>query len=232
MTLPCNPDPAAEVAPVPRRGARTATPATGAGQPDPFVDPPRRGGSGLTSSRSGRESEPGTGDQPGQSVPRGERPAGRDTGKRPGRGQDARKPLDGQPRPGQDQGAARTWTLELPAGLPLLSLNGREHWAARHRKAQALKKAAWAVALQAKIPRLERVSVVAEYQPPDLRHRDGDNIAPSAKAAVDGLVAAGILPGDDKRYVTGTYCTIGTLYPKGRLVLTLTEVAATGGEAA
>ena len=49
---------------------------------------------------------------------------------------------------------------------------------------------------------------------------------------MNGLVAAGILAGDDKRYVTGTYCTIGSLYPKGRLVLYLTEVAATGGEAA
>ena len=57
-------------------------------------------------------------------------------------------------------------------------------------------------------------------------------MAKSAKHALDGLVAAGILAGDDKRYVTGTYCTIGALYPKGRLVLTLTEVPATGGEAA
>ena len=43
---------------------------------------------------------------------------------------------------------------------------------------------------------------------------------------VDGLVAAQVLPGDDKRYVTGTYCTIGPVYPRGRLVLHLIEVDA------
>ena len=88
------------------------------------------------------------------------------------------------------------------------------------------------MALAGKVPRLERVCVTSEYQPPDLRHRDGDNYAKSAKHALDGIVAAGCSPGDDKRYATGTYCTIGALYPKGRLVLTLTEVAATGGDAA
>lgn len=46
---------------------------------------------------------------------------------------------------------------------------------------------------------------------------------------LDGIVAAGCLPGDDRRYVTGTYCTIGEPYPKGRLILRLTEVAETGG---
>jgi hypothetical protein len=87
-----------------------------------------------------------------------------------------------------------------------------------------LKKAAWAMAVQAKIPRLERVSVIAEYQPGDLRHRDPDNIAASAKAAIDGLRAARVLADDDSGHVTGVTCTIGALYPKGRLVLHLTEV--------
>lgn len=49
----------------------------------------------------------------------------------------------------------------------------------------------------------------------------------------DGIVAAGCLPGDDRRYVTGTYCTIGEPYPKGRLLLHLTEVeTSAGGEVA
>lgn len=125
----------------------------------------------------------------------------------------------------------RSWTIELPAGLKLLSLNQRLHWAERNRRAQALKKAAWALALQAKIPRLERVLITAEHQPPpDGRHRDGDNYAPSAKAATDGIVAAGCLPADDSRYVAATTCTIGAPHPGGRLVLHVTEVAA-GGDA-
>ena len=90
---------------------------------------------------------------------------------------------------------------------------------------------AWAMARQAKIPPLERVAVTVEYQPRDLRHYDAENIcAASGKACIDGIVAAGVIEDDEcPRYVTGILCTIGTLYPKGRLVLHLTEIAATGG---
>ena len=129
----------------------------------------------------------------------------------------------------------RTFTIALPAGLKLLSLNGREHWAEKGRRHKALKNAAWAMAKQAKIPRLERVSVVVEYQPPPVRRRrDADNPSPSAKACLDGIVAAGVLVDDEcPRYVTGIWCTIGEPYPGGRLVLHLTEVpAATGSDAA
>jgi len=122
----------------------------------------------------------------------------------------------------------RTFTIAMPPGLKLLSLNGREHWSERARRTEALKKAAWALALQAKIPRLERVSVVVEYQPPDRRHRDAENTcAASGKAAIDGIVKAGVLEDDEcPRYVAGIWCTIGAIYPKGRLVLHLTEVEA------
>ena len=127
----------------------------------------------------------------------------------------------------------RTFTIALPAGLKLLSLNGREHWAEKGRRHKALKNAAWAMARQAQIPRLERVSVVVEYQPRDRRERDPDNISPSGKAALDGLVAAKILADDSKTYVTGVRGVIGEPYPGGRLVLHLTEVpAATGSDAA
>ncbi len=125
---------------------------------------------------------------------------------------------------------ARTFTITLPPGLALLSLNDRGHWAARYRRTEALKKAAWAMALQAKIPRLERVCVVAEYQPPDRRHRDADNPVASVKAAIDGIVAAGILPSDESpRYVASVTCSIGEPYPKGRLVLHLSELPALRG---
>ena len=120
--------------------------------------------------------------------------------------------------------APRSYMLVLPPGLKLLNLNDRTHWAARHRRSQSLKKAAWAMALQAKIPVLERVVIVIEYQPPDRRWRDPDNVAPSAKALIDGCVAAGCLINDDSRYVAEVTCRIGQPYPKGRLLLHLTEV--------
>ncbi len=125
---------------------------------------------------------------------------------------------------------SRTFTIALPAGLKLLSLNGREHWSERARRTEALKKAAWAMTLKAKIPRLERVSIVVEYQPPDMRRRDAENTcAASGKAAIDGIVAAGVLEDDAcPQYVAGIECIIGEVYPRGRLVLHLTEVAKAG----
>ena len=147
-------------------------------------------------------------------------------GTAPGRGR-ATSPAGAAPDADDTAPAgSTTWTVELPPGLPLLSLNGREHWAVRARYTRTLKKAAWATALQAKIPRLERVSVVAEYQPPDRRHRDSDNPAASVKACIDGIVQAGVLPDDESpRYVESVTYRIGEPYPKGRLVLYLTEVS-------
>jgi len=158
----------------------------------------------------------------------------------PARGARAYPPGAGRPLPdapgvkpdpgGAPQAPGRTFTIALPPGLALLSLNDRGHWAARYRRSEALKKAAWAMALQAKIPRLERVSITAEYQPPDRRHRDADNPVASVKAAIDGIVAAGILPSDESpRYVASVTCSIGEPYPKGRLVLHLAELPALRG---
>lgn len=118
-------------------------------------------------------------------------------------------------------------TITLPAGLELLSPNQRLHWAERNRRFQALKKATWAMALHQHIPRMERVMLVIEHQPPDHRRRDPDN-APTAsgKPCIDGLVAARVLPADDSRHVLEVAYRIGDPYPEGRLVLHLTEVPA------
>ena len=128
----------------------------------------------------------------------------------------------------------RTYTIALPPGMQLLSQNMRLHHFERNRRAQVLKKAAWLMALKEKIPPLGRVSIVVEYQPRDSRDTDPDNVPPaSGKPCIDGLVAAGVLPDDSQRYVAGVGGVIGPKFPRGRIVLYLTEVAAaTGGEAA
>ena len=200
------PDPAAERTP----GARGAAPGVSLGGPSLAV-PPVAGEGGYSPSPLSRERAAATEPDP-------------ETG---GSGSEPAPPVRGR----APRAPGRTFTIALPPGLKLLSLNDRGHWAARYRRSEALKKAAWAMALQAKIPRLERVAVTVEYQPRDLRHYDAENTcAPSGKACLDGIVAAGVLEDDEcPRYVTGIWCTIGSLYPKGRLVLHLTDVAATGG---
>jgi crossover junction endodeoxyribonuclease RusA len=123
-------------------------------------------------------------------------------------------------------GSPRMWRIELPAGLKVLTLNDRLHWAEEHRRRQALKKAAWVMALNAKVPHLARAVVSLEYQPPDLRARDEDNMAASAKPCIDGLVAARVFNNDSSKYVSYGGCAISrSLWPKGRITIVITEAA-------
>jgi hypothetical protein len=151
----------------------------------------------------------------------------------PGAGGDHDGP--GETRTDAVSPGARTWEIALPAGLKLLSLNDRLHWAEQRRRSEAIKKAAWAMALQAKVPHLERVTVTLVYDPPDLsRDRDADNLGPTLKPVIDGLALAGKIgrhvpgrrgSGDDSRYVVHSGCEIGDQpYPRGRLRVIVTEV--------
>ena len=111
--------------------------------------------------------------------------------------------------------------------MRLLSLNGRGHWSERNKISQQWKMAAWALARQARIPAVQRVSLLAEYRPPDRRRRDSDNFTPTVKACIDGIVAAGVIPDDEApRYVADITCRIGKPVLHGQLVVRITEVAA------
>jgi len=144
----------------------------------------------------------------------------------------ARDGKPGLPRPAAGSNP-RTWTIELPAGMQILSLNDRTHWQARNRHGQVIRDAAIVMARKARIPALGRVAITAEYRPPDRRRRDPDNIMPAVKYAIDGITAAGIIPDDSAAYVAGVTCTIGEPCPRGQLVLHITEaVSETAAEVA
>jgi crossover junction endodeoxyribonuclease RusA len=126
---------------------------------------------------------------------------------------------------GEAAGAGtRTWTLMLPPGLPLLSLNHRLHWAETARRKKGIRTAAWAVTKQQKVPFLGRIRVTGEYQPPDRRKRDEDNLAVSLKAAIDGIRDAGVVLDDTADLVTFAGVRIGERYPRGRLLIHITEL--------
>lgn len=122
--------------------------------------------------------------------------------------------------------SARTWTVQLPPRLALLNSNHRIHYRTRADRTRAIRMTANACARRVRVPRLERAQIVAEYRPPDRRRRDVHNLYPSAKAAVDGLVDAGVLPDDSDRYLVGPDMRIGPVEPGGRLVLHITELEA------
>lgn len=120
------------------------------------------------------------------------------------------------------------YVVELPPGLKMLSLNGRLHWAQQRRVAAEIRKAAWAVALRDKIPHLDGVEVTVVYHPPDRRRRDCDNIGTiSAKHAIDGCVAAGVLEDDAPPHITSIRYEVGEIVKGGQLVLHLAERVST-----
>lgn len=98
----------------------------------------------------------------------------------------------------------RQWVIEITG--PRYSANDRLHW----RRAQALK-VAWRDAAQLLTraavggvpPRLERAHILVEQVPGSRRRTDPGNVAPAAKAAVDGLVLAGMLVDDDAAHLDG-----------------------------
>ena len=122
-------------------------------------------------------------------------------------------------RPGRD---ATAYVVALPAGLPLLNANRsrREHWATVRRTAKAIREAACVVARSQRIPLIERARIVYVIHPsPQTRKRDPGNWAESAKAAVDGLVDAGIFEDDNSDHVIGPDPRLGEPVKGGQLVL-------------
>lgn len=119
---------------------------------------------------------------------------------------------------------SRSWSVALPAGLTLLNANRRMHWARRAELTRNIRAASFACVKSAKVPRLRRAQIVVEFRPPDRRRRDVHNLYPSAKAAIDGLVDAGVLPDDSDRYLVGPDMRAGEVAPLARLVLHITEL--------
>ncbi|MFC6883380.1 hypothetical protein [Actinomadura yumaensis] len=116
-----------------------------------------------------------------------------------------------------------------------MNANDRLHWRPRNDRTQAIKDAVIVLVRQQRLPRLERARIICHYRPgPRQRRRDPANWAPSAKAAVDGLVAAGVLDDDDHTRVVGPDMRLGPVDEEarrrgtryGRLALTIVELPA------
>jgi len=87
------------------------------------------------------------------------------------------------------------WVLDMPFVKPL-SLNDRDIWQVRMGKTRPWRKAAAALARNAKIPRCFRVTIELFFVPPDNRARDPLNLVATLKAIEDGIVDAGVIPDD------------------------------------
>ncbi|MFI2620454.1 hypothetical protein [Streptomyces sp. NPDC018584] len=129
------------------------------------------------------------------------------------------------PEPDTSTIRPRTWRLELPAETTLINANDRMHPAKRARFVKVIRQAAWAMARHHKMPALQRAHIFYVIHPDTRgRRRDPGNWSPSAKAAVDGLVDAGVLPDDNHHHLLGPDPRIGTPIGGAQLVLWITDL--------
>jgi crossover junction endodeoxyribonuclease RusA len=119
------------------------------------------------------------------------------------------------------------WEVPLPYTSPPLRENDRLHWAKRARlTAQIRRDTAWAVRA-AKVPRMDRAVITLHWQPAVRRRRDVLGASPTLKAAVDGVVDAGVLADDDAtRCVPGCCLHDPRKGEPGRVWLTIIDAKA------
>lgn len=82
-----------------------------------------------------------------------------------------------------------------------LGPNDRVHWAERNRDAKRWYQAVADRVVIQRIPKLGRVRLSAVFYRRNLGVADADNDAARCKAPCDGLVRAGVLAGDSRKYV-------------------------------
>nr|WP_119589804.1 hypothetical protein [Streptomyces scabiei] len=124
----------------------------------------------------------------------------------------------------------RPYVIELPATLRLLNSNQRLHPKRRMEYTGKIRAAAMEAvsecpalldALTAAKPGalFERTHVLGVLHPPTNGRRDPANWYPSFKAAVDGLVDAGVLEDDDHTRLLGPDMRLGAKRKRAQLVL-------------
>jgi len=88
----------------------------------------------------------------------------------------------------------RPWTMNTARGRT-------SHWAQEAARTRQWRAAFGLLAFGEGVPPLERVHIICHHECKTARLADCGAVAPACKAAVDGLVDAGILPDDDPRHV-------------------------------
>jgi len=99
----------------------------------------------------------------------------------------------------------KTVIIRFPPPAKPLNMNERLHWSQRARRTKAWRQAAATAAMAIKKSQRGQppstVSISLPVRSLKVR-RDPSNWAPTLKAAIDGLIDAGVFPDDDSRWVT------------------------------
>lgn len=128
----------------------------------------------------------------------------------------------------------RHYRVALPAGMILINANSRIHNKKRAQHTKALRDAATlvcrtdptlgkALTTFGKKPLLPRAWIFGVLHPARAAACDPANWYGSFKAAVDGIVLAGVLEDDDATRVIGPDMRLGPVVPGGQIVLHIYE---------
>ncbi|MGL5910616.1 MAG: hypothetical protein ACRCZP_11485 [Phycicoccus sp.] len=101
-----------------------------------------------------------------------------------------------------------------------INSNHRPHWATRSKAVRQWRSATLIHARAQRVPSFTAGHITVTVHYPDQRRRDVHNLAPTAKAIIDGLVDAGVFPDDNDAHLTG---------PDLRRGATVTELACGAG---
>jgi hypothetical protein len=113
---------------------------------------------------------------------------------------------------------------EVHAGL---NSHNKGHWNTKQKLVQALRWKAKTRASAYRFPTWPAATVEYRFFFPDGLRRDEANAVQSQKAAVDGVVDAGLFPSDDYLYlhIVGVFCTIDKKNPRTELLFRKSSLA-------
>ena len=111
--------------------------------------------------------------------------------------------------------------LRVEAPCSLLNANHRRHWRVKARMVKAWRRAGkQAAANLGPLPTPVHVTVYV-HRHANRGHYDAANYADTAKAVLDGIVDAGVLPDDRNAYVIGPDMRAGQAWPGGGVSVVL-----------
>lgn len=107
------------------------------------------------------------------------------------------------------------YVLDLGFESPPLRDNDRLHWAVKSKRTKDIRSTTAWRAKAAGIPRLDLCEIVLVWSVTDNRRRDSSAPEPTKKAAIDGLVDAGVIADDHSKIVARSWCEIELAAEKG-----------------
>lgn len=97
-----------------------------------------------------------------------------------------------------------TTTLTITPPCEFLNANQRYHWRKKAELTKAWREAAYTAVMTGFHPyRYDRAHITFAVRFPDNRRRDVHNLYGTAKAAIDGIVQAGLLADDRDEFLVG-----------------------------